>query len=550
MTKDAEQNFILDPIVKLDQGRIRGTVCEDVKGGKFYCFLGIPYGKPPVGDLRFKAPVPVDPWSEIFDATGDGNISVQENQFTRELDGSEDCLNLNVYTPCLPSIHTTKNELKPVMVYIHGGSFLSGSNRKQIQGPEVLITEDVVIVAINYRLGILGFLSLQDTTLKVPGNAAFKDMVLALKWVQKNIHNFMGNPKNVTIFGNSAGAASVHFLVLSPMAKGLFHRAICQSGSALSSWAYAYESAEPMAEALGLGKVNEKELFEYLKGASVKEILRVQCKMDRETVKGNRFRFIGAVVEPSSWREERFFTQHPVKILLSGKYNKVPLLMGYNSGDGMIVDGMVDPKMNYVYWTDKEYNVPGLLHLKKGSSLSKQLGDEIIQFYFGNGHITRETHLQEFYDITTDNSFLRGIYSSIRHHRNTSNTPIYMYRLSLESDLCFYKKILGIELPGVCHADEIGYLFTTIFTEIPSPGSIEDITQKRMSRMWANFAKYGNPTPVLDPLLEIIWNPVTDSDKVSFLDISENLRQDSDPEIERMKFWDKIYARGRLTSKL
>lgn len=545
-----EYNPTLDPVVKIEQGQIRGAISEDVRGGKFYTFLGIPYAKPPVGDLRFKAPVPVDPWAEILDVTENGNISLQENPFTKQIDGSEDCLNLNVYTPCLPTSNENKNNLKPVMVFIHGGSFLSGSNRKELHGPDLLITEDIVIVAINYRLGLLGFLHSKDASLDIPGNAAFKDMVLALKWVQKNIHNFMGNPKNVTIFGNSAGAASVHFLVLSPMAKGLFHKAICQSGSALSSWAYAEDSTRSIAKALGLGDVSEKELFDYLKKASAEEIFRAQCQVDRETVKGNRFRFIGAVVEPSSWRGERFFTRHPVKILLSGKYNKVPLLMGYNSGDGMIVDGMVDPKMNYIYWTDKEYNVPGLLYLKKGSSLSKQMGEEIIEFYFGNGRITRETHLQEFYDITTDNSFLRGIYSSIQHHRRTSNAPLYMYRFSLESDLCFYKKILGIELPGVCHADEIGYLFTTLLTETPEPGSIEDITQKRMSRLWTNFAKYGNPTPFLDPLLGTIWTPVTDPNHVPFLDITEELKNDTNPEPERMKFWEKIYARGRLTSKL
>jgi len=107
------------------------------------------------------------------------------------------------------------------MVFIHGGSFLTGSNRRELHGPEILISEDIVLVIINYRLGILGFLSLENPELNVPGNAAFKDMVLALKWVKKNIRNFMGDPGNVTVFGNSAGAAAVHFLVLSPMAKGL-----------------------------------------------------------------------------------------------------------------------------------------------------------------------------------------------------------------------------------------------------------------------------------------------------------------------------------------
>ncbi|CAG9761610.1 unnamed protein product [Ceutorhynchus assimilis] len=545
------QNFdFINPIIQINSGKIRGKLNEDVRGGKFYSFLGIPYAKPPIGDLRFKAPIPVDPWLGIFEALEPGNVSIQPNYLTKQIDGSEDCLNLNVHTPCLPNLHAPKTSLKPVMVFVHGGSFLTGSNHKDLHGPEILISENVVIVEINYRLGILGFLNLEDPKLEVPGNASFKDMVLSLKWIQKNIKNFNGDPENVTIFGNSAGAASVHFLVLSPMAKGLFHKALCQSGSALSSWAYAFQSNQPMAKALGLGEVSDEELYRYLKEASVEEIFKAQTMIDEETVKCNRARLVGAVVEPQTYKGEKFFKEHPVKLLLSGRYTSVPLLMGYNSGDGMIVDGMVAPEMNYIYWTDKEHNVPGLLNLPKGSLLSKQLGEEIVKFYFGKGPYSRETHLKQFYDITTDNSFLRGIFSSIKHHRRTSNAPIYMYRLSLESDLCFYKNIIQIELPGVCHVDEMGYLFTTLFTETPSKGTIEDITQRKMCRMWANFARYGNPTPFKDALLGIIWEPVVNPNKVAFLDIGDCLKIEYNPEEERMTFWDRIYSSGKLESKL
>ncbi|XP_066152523.1 esterase FE4-like isoform X1 [Euwallacea fornicatus] len=538
------------PIVTIHEGQLKGIICNDARGGKFYSFLAIPYAKPPVGNLRFKAPQAVDPWNGVFDATNGGNMCIQEDFLTKKMSGSEDCLNLNVYTPQLPFSSTPK--LKPVMVFIHGGSFLLGSNRMELHGPEILISENIVLVAINYRLGILGFLSFDDPKLDIPGNAAFKDMVLALKWVQRNVHNFMGDPTNVTIFGNSAGAAAVHFLMLSPMAKGLFHKALCQSGSALSSWAYAHKQKEILETALDLGhNLSEEELYKYLSKINVEEIFKAQCNIDKESIKCNQYRFIGAVVEPKAWHGEKFFSEHPIKSLLAGRYSKVPLLMGYNSGDGMVVDSMVAKDMNYIYWTDKEYNVPGLLQLKKGSPLSKKLGEEIITFYFGNGEISRETHLQEFYDITTDNSFLRGILSSIKHHRRTSQSPIYMYRLSIDSNLCFYKRMLEIELPGVCHADEIGYLFTTILTSNPEPGSIEDLTQRRMSRLWANFAKHGHPTPARDPLLNgAFWPPVDSTDRVSFLDINEQLCIDYNPEAERMKFWDKVYTRGLLFSKL
>jgi carboxylesterase type B len=138
--------------------------------------------------------------------------------FLRIIVGTEDCLFLNVYTQQLPS--STNNKLKPVMVWIHGGGFSSGSGNSDTYGPEFLLTEDIVLVTINYRLGVFCFLSFEDASLEVPGNAGLKDMVMALKWVQKNISKFSGDPNNVTIFGESAGGISVHYLILSPLASG------------------------------------------------------------------------------------------------------------------------------------------------------------------------------------------------------------------------------------------------------------------------------------------------------------------------------------------
>ncbi|KRT86285.1 hydrolase [Oryctes borbonicus] len=206
-----------EPTVKVEQGWLTGTTGKDYDGKTFYKFLGVPYAKPPIGRLRFKPPQVAEKWDGIRDATKDGSESYSRD-FFKGVVGSEDCLFLNVYTPKLPEIGAP---LKPTMVWIHGGGFVWGSNNSQMYGPEFLITEDVVIVAINYRLGVLGFLSLEDPDLEVTGNAGCKDMVMALKWVQGNIKHFGGNPENVTIFGQSAGGVAVHLLVLSPMAKEL-----------------------------------------------------------------------------------------------------------------------------------------------------------------------------------------------------------------------------------------------------------------------------------------------------------------------------------------
>lgn len=207
----------------------------------YYSFKGIPYAEPPVGDLRFRAPRPNRPWEGVRDATKHGN-TCPSGAILGGPGGDEDCLFLNIYTRNL-------KEKRPVMVWIHGGSFSGGSGDSWIYGPDHIIDDGVLLVTINYRLGVLGFMSTGDS--HAPGNYGLKDMVLALKWIQRNIAEFGGDPDNVTIFGESAGGAAVHYLVLSSETKGLFTRAISQSGSALNPWAF---QTNPVNVAYQLGR--------------------------------------------------------------------------------------------------------------------------------------------------------------------------------------------------------------------------------------------------------------------------------------------------------
>jgi carboxylesterase type B len=164
------------------------------------------------------------------------------------------------------------------MFWIHGGIFVFGSGSTEFYGPDFLITEDVVVVTINYRLGLLGFLCLEDPTLGVPGNAGLKDVVMALKWVHENIRQFGGDPDNITIFGQSSGAAAVHLLTLSPMGRGLFHKAIGQSGTALSPWASGTRGVKQLASMMKLEGESEETILNHLMMLSGEEILKMQGK--------------------------------------------------------------------------------------------------------------------------------------------------------------------------------------------------------------------------------------------------------------------------------
>ncbi|XP_076066316.1 putative inactive carboxylesterase 4 isoform X3 [Oratosquilla oratoria] len=220
-------------VLEIIQGRLSGVREESMKGRPFYAFRNIPYAKPPLGPLRFKDPEPAVGWDGIRDASSYPPRCIQQplvdcmdSQYF--VSGQEDCLYLNVYTPKV----SVRSQL-PVMVFIHGGGFQSGETYSY--PPHVLLDRDVVLVVLQYRVGPFGFLSTEDSV--IPGNFGLKDQTLALRWVQQNIGFFGGDPDRVTIFGQSAGGASVHYQMLIPEAKGLFSRAILQSGSALNGWA-------------------------------------------------------------------------------------------------------------------------------------------------------------------------------------------------------------------------------------------------------------------------------------------------------------------------
>ncbi|XP_026322551.1 esterase FE4-like [Hyposmocoma kahamanoa] len=227
--------------IKVEQGVLQGKECISCYGKKYYSFEGIPYAKPPVGKLRFRDPQKPDTWSGILDATKPGPKCSQMNPLSgKGVEGSEDCLYLNVYTPSLPQEELEK---LPVIFFVHGGSYLFGHG--DYYRPDYYIDKDVVLVTINYRLHILGFLCLH--TENVPGNAAFKDTIMALKWVKNNIKYFNGDENNVTAFGDSAGGSVTSSYTVTKMADGLVHKIITQSGVCISDLLFTEE--DPIAKA-------------------------------------------------------------------------------------------------------------------------------------------------------------------------------------------------------------------------------------------------------------------------------------------------------------
>ncbi|XP_068973276.1 esterase FE4-like isoform X2 [Bombus flavifrons] len=265
------------PLVTVKEGKLEGAVLKSSLGLSYIAFRGIPFAAPPIGNLRFRDPQPPAPWTGILDTSKDTKYMCPQLEENPPFDviGNEDCLYLNVYTNSL-------DQSKPVMFWIHGGAFMLGNSSFHESRPDYLLAKDVVVVSANYRLGAFGFLNLGHRI--APGNLGLKDLIIALEWVKKNIANFGGDSNNVTIFGVSAGATLVHSLLVSPRAKGLFHKAILQSGTLTCPWANfeiekGSEGGFKLASLLGKVSNDPVEVFEFLRTVPAEDIVKAQLTL-------------------------------------------------------------------------------------------------------------------------------------------------------------------------------------------------------------------------------------------------------------------------------
>ncbi|XP_017084125.1 juvenile hormone esterase isoform X1 [Drosophila eugracilis] len=539
-------------------GKVRGRYQKYRSGerGGYYSFKGMRYGAAPTGAKRFRAAEPEKPWSGIRDASREGQSCPHKNMILDTFKGDEDCLFINVFTTRMPKEEETAEQPKlPVMVWLHGGGFSFGSGNSFLYGPDYLVAEDIVLVTLNYRLGPLGFLTAGPDA---PGNQGLKDQVLALKWVRDNIAAFGGDPNQVTVFGESAGASSVQLLLLSPQAKGLFQRAISQSGSALNPWSMAASSSQRAARlAANLGYVganNTEDILDFLRRVpAMKLVEAAPTTITAEDQRNNIGLPFVPVVEgywnqdsqEEEFYEQPFLTQHPSDMYHSQNFNSdVAYMTGYNTHEAMLFIRRLrkNPQLLSIIENDFGRLVPQDLNVTQSHD---RVTREIRSFYLGNKHVGIES-VDEMIALLTDLMFLQGIRRTARNHAKFGNAPVYMYRFSFDGALGLYKRMLGIPRPGVCHGDELGYLFKFGFFNLSlDPKSMEVQVKNRMVRMWTNFAKYGTPTPdTEDPYLTTKWAPIDPTNvmnSLNYMDISANLAMKTNPEPERQRFWDEMY---------
>ncbi len=444
------------PTVTTAQGKAAGKLMDN---GKVRVFVGLPYAAPPVGQLRWKAPEPPAAWKGVRDATKFGARCEQWpiwKDYIFQDDGpSEDCLYLNVYAPATAR---AKSRL-PVMFWIHGGGYTAGSGSEPRYTSSALPEHGVVLVTINYRLGVFGFFASNELAKEgngSTGNYGLMDMVAALRWVKTNIAAFGGDQNNVTIFGESAGSFAVSTLMASPAAQGLFQKAIGESGAPFSD-------VLPMDIAAERAKRDQAWAAETLGAHSLAE-LPADAVLDAARKKG-----VGLF---APLIDGHFVPESVPAIYAAGKQAHVPLLAGWNRDEraGTLSKGMT--AKNWKAYAAEHYGTRA---------------GEFLKVYPADND---EQAVRSADDFTTNAFIAYGTWQWVEAHTRTGDSPVYRYHFELPAT----PSEMHPEGKYAFHSDELEYVFSTLNTRHGATWRPEDRKlSDEMVLYWTNFARTGDP---------------------------------------------------------
>ncbi|XP_065167389.1 esterase FE4-like [Atheta coriaria] len=525
-------------VVEIENGKILGEILFDYDNEKFYGFQSIPYAEPPINELRFKAPRRAKSWNGILNGTIPPPICPQF--YYEDLVGQEDCLYLNVYTKSID-----KKSKQPVMVYIHGGGYFVGSGNSLSYSPEFLMTEDIVLVTVDYRLGYLGALSFEDQTQGVPGNAHLKDQVMALEWIRDNIEHFGGDPNLVTIFGESVGGASVHMLMLSPMSKGLVHRVIAQSGCALNTWNRGnLGTGSKIAEIFGIEDNSTADIIKKLQQIPMEEFVTKTQSSGELGVRVDIPGDFSPVIETQT--NEPAFIPKPIIEMISEASNNVPLMLGHNNNDTLIfqVQRRLYTGAAFIF-EDLNETIPSDLDLSNEERLD--LLASIEDTFFENEQINLSTNIGAISEYGLGPWFVTGYLQSIQQHL-AANHNVYLYKFSSDTILNFFRRMHPVTATyqGACHMDELGYLFRTPYAPCFKRDSLEERSFRQAVKVWTNFARYGKPASKEDAFESI---KITDSNDIAYINIiNDKVVNGNEPNKKVWDFWRNVYQTYKRVS--
>nr|QEE13685.1 carboxylesterase 5 [Mythimna separata] len=514
----------VDPLVDSKVGLIRGLRAPD---GDYSMFMGIPYATVDKTN-PFGPSTPYPSFDQVFEAYDDSAICPQVEEFNNSIVGTLDCLHLNIY---VPNTANSRNRL-PVLVWIYGGGFSIGFSNRYLYGPRYLVKQDIILVTLNYRLGPYGFMCLD--TPNVPGNQGLKDQQLALKWIKENIEEFGGDSDKITIFGESAGGASVDLQLLYGQEK-LFDKVITQSGNALGPWAVQEpDTSAPLklAEYLGFATTDIEEALTFLATADTNIVIASTTELGLQFL---------PCIEKDFNQVEKFIYDHPLNI--QPKLRNVAIIVGYNSHESLATYETM-PAEGFSTLNNLFYD-----NLANNFNFDEDLieMEEIVRhFYIGDEKISKEVK-QGLIEFSSDFAFNYPAQRTIQKYLDNGARNIYQYVFDYDGDRNFVKARLNFTAPGATHADEIGYLFDISYIDDTKPE--DQLTIDRFTTLWANFVKFGNPTPQTSELLPIQW-PAATKGAQNCLHIDSELTVEKRNYKSRMAFWDLFYKINQKYQKL
>lgn len=505
---------------------VNGSV-EGVQDSDLITFKGIPFAQPPVGELRWKEPQPAKNWSGTLKADHFRSNAMQKNVFGdmkfRSDSMSEDCLYLNVWTPAKSS----KDKL-PVLVYFYGGGFVAGDGSESRYDGASLAHKGIVTVTINYRLGVFGFLAHPELTKESPhhasGNYGLLDQYAALKWVQQNIAGFGGDPKHVTIAGESAGSLSVSAQMASPLSKNLFAAAIGESG--------AFFGTLPPAP-LSVAEKNGASFASEIKASSLNDLRAIPASvLLDEASKVNSFRFSPVI-------DGYFLPDEPLNIFKKSQQAHVPLLVGWNSTE-----------VPYMMVMQQDMPTPEN-YSKKVKALYGDSADAIMKLYPGS---TQDEVLKSATDLSSDRFIVYGTWKWAQLQNETGGKPVYLYifshprppmvnaneqaglagGVSKKTDTSVNK--MPAPVNGAAHASEIEYALGNLAGNPTYAWTADDYTaSNKMEDYFANFIKTYNPNGSDLPQ----WPLMNSNNKTMYMNIDVNPSAESLNNNERYHFFER-----------
>jgi len=511
------QGFRVGTHIKVTGGTIRGEAMDD----GLRAWQGVPFAAPPVGDLRWRAPQPVVPWDGVLDTTEPSASSIQAaglpgGFYSRPLgEVSEDCLYLNVWSRA----KSTDDKL-PVMYWIHGGGLTAGSGTGY--DGAFLTKKGVVLVTVNYRLGALGFLSHSELSAEDPngvsGNQGIADQIAGLEWVRDNIAQFGGDPDNVTIFGESAGSLSVSMVHASPLAKGLFHRAIGESGGAFQPMTHRTEarSYSPSAEEIGdqfakilLGSDASGSVLDKLRALPAERILAAQAAIPYDR--------LGII-------DGRVIHKEIAQIFIDGEQADVPLLTGSNGDEGTTFLPYFQPAFG-----------KGVKGFKTYSAITlPETAEEITKVYPASNDAEADLsfgHL--FADVLF--TYPQRVWAA---GMGSVKSPAYLYHFTWEPPVKDTKKY------GSFHAAEIGYIFGSLDLWDAKPTKADEEFSKTISDIWVQFAHTGNPN--VNGLPE--WKPFT-AENQAYMELGKKITPKTNLRMAEIGLIDEAFKKRRAGEK-